>query len=81
MKLAKLKKAIKKVTERREQGERLKAKKLRKTLEGLKQKRKKFEKDYAGESSAAKKEKLKLKIKIVKAQIKKGSILLKNLDS
>lgn len=81
MKLSELTEAINKFASSEERGKRLKAKKIRKVVDGLKKKQKKLEQAYAKENSTKAKKKLGRRLKVVKAQIIKGSSLLKKLDT
>lgn len=78
MALEKLTEAVGEFLHRKKKGRKLQAKKIRKVLDKLEEKKKKYDKDYAKERSEKAKKRLALRLKIVKAQIAKARKLLKD---
>ncbi len=76
MTLSQIRKAIKKNLDRSEKGKKVKPKKIRRVLENLEQKAKRYEKDLAKHPSAKEHKALELHLKIARAQIKKARKLL-----
>ena len=80
MKLAKLKKAVKQLVTKVSKGNTVKRKKIVKVLDNLKEKRKQINKLIDREQSKKARKDLNLKLKVVRAQIKKAHRLLKELE-
>lgn len=81
MALEKLSDAVNEFLHRKKKGKKLEAKKIRKVLERLEHKERRFTKELSQEKSGKEKKKLSLQLDIVKAHIKKARKLLSNAES
>ena len=80
MKLTELKKTVEKFSSKARKGKKIKTKKIEKVLGKLKEKEKRLKKNLDQEKSQKAQKDLDLKLKIVRAQIKKSHKLLKDLE-
>ncbi|MDH3378452.1 MAG: hypothetical protein OEQ39_16040 [Gammaproteobacteria bacterium] len=81
MKLSKLKKTIQEFVSKERQGKKIKHKEIVKVLDKLKSKKKDLNKKLHREKSKKTQKDLSLKLKVVRAQIKKAYKLKKDLES
>ncbi len=79
MRLTELKKSVKKLVSKERKGKKIKGKKIKKVLDGLKAKEKDLKKAFDNEKSKKTQKQLKLKLKVVRAQINKAQNVLKKL--
>jgi len=81
MKLTNLKEKLSHLVDKKKQGKKLKAKKIKKVLEKLEIKQKRLLKEETQANSDKLRKKVNLQLKVAHAQIKKAHRLLKDLDS